>query len=273
MSRCIPRAMLLAAVALIFAMGCKSSGDMDINETTFDGTDYTLVFYDGFSGTSLDETKWTRCPEWQRQDLGGYWNDGCSYVQDGNLVIECRKEGEELLSGAVRTKDKFEQMGGMYKIKFKAEKSSGLWYAFWLMCDEEASVGNGAVDGAEIDIIEIIANDPWAEPGKKQYINSAVHWDGYTENHKSNASRWFVTDKFFDKYHEAVFIWHDSGYTLYLDNELIWEADGNDYGGTSEVATYMKITAEFGTWGGDVQEALLPACLYVDEVAVYTAQR
>ena len=230
---------------------------------------YVQTFYDDFSGTKLDTKKWEKCPEWKRQDVGGYWKNDCSYLEDGNLVIECKKQGNSLYSGAVRTKNKFKQAEGLYKFRFKAEKSSGLWYAIWLMCDEQGRIGKGATNGAEIDIIEILANDPWQEEGKKQYINSAVHWDGYGAEHKSKGSKYFINDEFFNQWHECIFVWDSKGYKLYLDEELIWDADGNDYGGTNTVPTYIKITAEFGTWGGPIDESLLPAKMYVDYIAAY----
>jgi hypothetical protein len=59
---------------------------------------------------------------------------------------------------------------------------------------------------------------------------------------------------------------------LYLDEKLIWDADGNDYGGTNTFPTYIKITAEFGTWGGPIDESLLPAKMYVDYIAAYKLQ-
>lgn len=47
------------------------------------------------------------------------------------------------------------------------------------MSDKVSNIGNGAVDGGEIDIFEILPNAPWQAEGKKTYLNSAVHWDGY----------------------------------------------------------------------------------------------
>ena len=244
---------------------------VDENTVTVDGRTYRLTFSDDFNGSSLDSSKWERCPEWQRQDLGGYWENDCSYVTGGNLVIECRNNNGTLQSGAVRSRGKFEQTGGVYRIRFKAEKSSALWYAFWLMTDAEANIGNGATDGAEIDIFEIIGNDPWMPAGQKAYLNSAVHYDGYGDAMKSVSSQYHVDDSFFGQWHEATFVWTDDGYKLYMDNNPnpIWNARGSEYGGTCTTANYIKITAEFGIWGGEIINSLLPAHFYVDWVKVY----
>ena len=243
----------------------------------FAGKTYNCTFFDDFTGNSLDLKRWEKCPEWQRQDLGGFWKNKCSYVKDGNLVIEAAKENETLISGGIRSKGKFEQTRGLYKIRFKAEKASGLWYAFWLMTDNVQNIGNGAIDGGEIDIFEILPNDPWQNDGKKTYLNSAVHWDGYSDAHKSHGSQYFIDDSFYNQWHEITFEWTEDYYKAYLDDSEVpyWDStkDGaKAWGGIVRSRNYMKITAEFGKWGGPVNESSLPAHLYVDWVKVYKAE-
>ena len=245
---------------------------------SFAGKNYIPVFYDDFNGKELDEDRWERCPEWPRQDAGGYWSNNCSFLEEGNLVIEAKKdENGKLVSGAVRSKGKFEQNGGLYKIRFKAEKASGLWYAFWLMTDRVSKIGGGAVNGGEIDIIEILPNDPWQEEGKKTYLNSAVHWDGYGDRHKSHGSQYYIDDSFYDQWHEVTFEWTSEYYKAYLDDssEPFWDSTiegAETWGGIVKSSNYMKITAEFGKWGGEIAEDALPARMYVDWVKVYKAE-
>ena len=180
-------------------MGCESMNNINSDEEDigtdlgtsleaieFAGKNYLPTFYDDFTGSELDSLRWEKCPEWQRQDLGGYWKNECTSVEDSCLVIKALKKGNTLISGGVRTKAKFEQKCGLYKIRFKVEKASGLWYAFWLMTDKVSNIGNGAIDGGEIDIFEVLPNDPWMPEGKKTYLNSALHWDGYGNAHKSH---------------------------------------------------------------------------------------
>ena len=281
---------LIYCVIIFTLLGCASMDNSITKEpdigsnlgdgqeaVTFAGKKYVCTFFDDFTGTSLDLKRWERCPEWQRQDLGGYWKNKCSYVKDGNLVIEATKENGTLISGGIRSKEKFEQSHGLYKIRFKAEKASGLWYAFWLMTEKEKIIGNGAKDGGEIDIFEILPNDPWQQEGKKTYLNSAVHWDGYGEAHKSHASQYFIDDSFYDQWHEITFEWTEDYYKAYLDNSEVpyWDStkDGAEaWGGIVQSRNYMKITAEFGKWGGPVDEAFQTAHLYVDWVKVYKAE-
>lgn len=240
----------------------------------FNGTKYVQVFEDDFDGDTLNPNNWEKCPEWQRQDHGGYWKDDCSWVENSMLVLEAKKGKETWESGAIRANGKFEQGYGVYQIKFKIDrKTSGLWYAFWLMGHNVDKVGGGAVDGGEIDIFEVIPNDPYMKKGEEIYLNSAVHWDGYGKDHKSTASKVLIDDSFYDKWHTVTFEWTPTYYKAYLDDakEPYWNTEGKaeEYGGIVRQKNYMKITAEFGKWGGDVDEEKLPAHMYVDWVKVY----
>ena len=86
--------------------------DEKVVDFVFDPADYSkdyanLTFEDNFD--TFDTSKWAKCPEWERQahmQNSGSWNDDCSYVENGNLVLECKKENGKLISGAIRTKTK-----------------------------------------------------------------------------------------------------------------------------------------------------------------------
>ena len=241
---------------------------------SFEGRNYICTFYDDFNGQTIDSKRWERCPEWRRQE--GQWSNQCSYVEDGNLVIEARQFGSSLMSGAVRTRGKFSQKRGLYKIRFKVtRKTEGLWYAFWLMGPGQANVGNGAVDGGEIDIFELVPNDTGKPEGRRNYINSAVHWDGYGDSHRAFASQKLINDSFYNTWHEITFVWTSEYYKAYLDDETepYWTTEGqaSSYGGIVDAENYIKLTAEFGSWGGDVSKAHenLPSRMLVDYVIVY----
>ena len=266
----------LACIAL-FLCCCsteKSEPDEIINDDstiTFNGKEYTCTFSDEFESEKLDTKNWSYCPQQQRQDAGGWWNNKCSTFEDGNYVITCTtKEDGTPISGGIRSRGKFEQIYGLYNIRFKVEKAEGLWYAFWLMTDKmsDETVGNGAVDGAEIDIIEVVPHD-------KAYYTT-IHWDGYSkENLKSkHPTGKSINDSFYGVYHDLWFLWDKDGYKLYMDGtdnaHLIYNMPGAKYGeGTCQVPCYLKITAEYGTWAGSIVQEQLPAHFYVDYVKVY----
>ena len=255
---------LLAIAALSPCRGIKAASD----DISFGGKRYTLAFLDEFD--FFDHDKWAYCPEMKRQDLGGEWRNSCSAVKDGNLVITCEIADDGTpISGGIRSTSKYEQAFGLYHMRFKAEKADGLWYAFWLLTDRmgEGSVGNGATDGAEIDIFELV-------PYAKDFCTS-VHWDGYGDELKSCCE--FIdeiNDDFFGVYHDIWFLWDATGYRVYLDGTgeecLKLDLPGNKYGdGTCAVPCDMIISAEYGIWGGEIDSAQLPTHFYVDFVRIY----
>ncbi len=240
--------------------GCKKL-NVDLEQ-------YTLVFYDDFDGTELNPNNWVKCPEQPRQvSQGGrgWWRDECVEVKDGNLVLTSMLKDGELKSGAVRTYGLFENTYGYYEIKFKVDKTQGLWYAFWLMCDGVNQVGNEGRDGTEIDVFEII---PYLNE-----LQTNFHWDGYGEYHRVGAGKPLkLAEDFFDNWHVAKFLWTEDSYTVEIDGRVTFHTQGKsnaDYGGICQVPTFLKLSAEYGDWGGEVVESMLPATMLVDYVKVY----
>ena len=252
-----------------FMLSCKEPESID--EVTFNGKKYKLSFSDEFD--TWDISKWGKCPQMERQDAGGWWANKCSGVEDGNLVITCTvTNAGKPISGAVQTRPLYNQTFGLYHFRFKMEKADGLWYAFWLLCNEmenDVNGGNGARDGAELDILEVVP--------RSGDFEMTVHWDGYYENLKSYGEGMRVSDDFFDRYHEIWYLWDENGYRLYLDGtdekSLVFSIDGKKHGdGTCAVPCYLIISAEYGSWGGEIDETQLPAHFYVDYVRIYTQE-
>ena len=251
----------------------KNAGDMIFSpdDIVFGGKRYELVFSDDFD--YFDGTKWAHCPEQERQDAGGVWRNSCAATENGNLVITCGIDWNGTpISAGIRSTGKYERAYGLYHIRFKAEKADGLWYAFWLLTDKvsDNTVGNGATDGAELDIFELV---PYTGE-----FGMSVHWDGYGKDHKSRSEFGHVDDDFYGKYHDGWFLWDEYGYRFYLDgtdeSHCLFDFPGEEYGdGTCTVPCDMIISAEYGTWGGEIDSSKLPAHFYVDQVRVYEEKR
>ena len=280
----------IAATVLWFVFGKAGRGGMDngidkvvavpenmtemIEEyREFDGVTYKLTFYDEFNGTDIDLTKWSRCPEWPRQNVGGYWDDDMITVEDGKLVITSalKKDGTPI-SGAIRSKEKFEQAKGYFEIRAKLQNTTGFWGAFWLMCEEQRFAGGTAtdgtaIDGAEIDIFESCCVPLWE-------INHAIHFDGYGQGHKI-ISKTVTNRNWYDgDYHTFSLLWTDTAYVWYIDGEETFRVDVNssNYPGACEVPCFMKISSEFGTWAWNYDAEELPDAWYVDYVKVYSSE-
>lgn len=266
--------------------------DKLVQKFEIDENKFEEVFFDDFNSPVLDDTKWERCPEWERQGQmknHGFWSDKCSYCWDGCLVLESKKDlNGKLISGAVRSKSKygeqvkFEGTKGVYEIKFKVEQGAGYWYAFWLFAgNDDKHIGNGATNGAELDCFELLpGKSMWKYNGRNAYEDgrfmTTIHWDAYGSAHKSKGTDGIkVTDfdeNFYDNWHVYQFVWGDESYDCYLDGKLLWSMPGEEYGGMCEVPGYMKITAEFGDWGGPIDSVITAGGsrkMLVDYVKVY----
>ena len=84
-----------------------------------------------------------------------------------------------------------------------------------------------------------------------------------------------ISDDFFDQWHTVTFYWGNKYYVAYLnDSETpYWRGYVPQYGGIATSDHYIKITSEFGKWGGPVTATQLPSCFYVDWVKAYRRKR
>lgn len=231
-------------------------------QVEFHGKKWEVTFADEFDGTRIDSTKWTYAPNYLRGDFGNnYWNRKQVSVENGELRlgIDYDAETDRILSGAILTDHIFEQAYGYYECRAKLQAATGCWSAFWLMCGGETAVGNGGVDGAEIDIVE----SPWFMNGN---IQSAIHWDGYDTAHQSVCSPQYYLPNMYYDYHTFALEWTKDAYIFYVDGVETWRTDA---GGICSVPCHMILSVEAGSWGGQFIAEQMPACFTVDYVHVY----
>lgn len=231
-----------------------------------EGEKYYLTFYDDFNGTELDLNKWSLCMEQERQDVGGWWDDSMTSLDgEGNLVITSSiDQSGRPISGAIATKGKFEQVKGYFEIRCKLQNASGFWSAFWMMCEAQELVGNGAADGVEIDIFE-------AYDVKEKMIHHTFHWDGYGTAHKKAGKPVYVPKCYDGNFHVFSMLWTDNEYIFYVDGKETYRlSEGDpDFPGSCTYPLYLKVSTEFGTWSGDYNESELPDVFVVDYVKAY----
>ncbi len=270
MKKIISVFLIISVMTAFFSLtACNIAPDGEDKFVTVEGEQYRLTFSDEFDGEYLDLEKWSACPAWERQDVGGRWDASqISLDGNGNLVLSASiKEDGTPISGAIRTSGnvvkKFQQARGYFEIRCKLQQAKGFWGAFWLMCDSEKKVGNGAVDGAEIDIFE-----SYDVTGGN--INHAVHWDGYGADHKM-ISKGVKTNCYDGEFHTFSLLWTEDAYIFYIDGVKTYTLDASVSGfpGSCEAACYLKITTEFGSWAGRYNKDELPDSLIVDYVRVY----
>jgi len=230
------------------------------NFTTPDGRKWELTFSDEFEGTELDLTKWERGPQVRRQNAGGYWDDSQSFLDgEGHLVLQAslREDGRPL-SGAIRSVGKFEQTYGYFEARMILPKTTGYWGAFWILCRGMGKGIPSAKAGVEIDIVE-------SGECLRKGVNHAIHWGGYGENLRS-MSKCFYEGSWYEGWHTYALEWTKTEYIFYIDGEETWRTAEPEI---CEVPAYVKLTAEFGTWAGEIKPAELPDRVLVDWVRVY----
>ncbi len=233
-----------------------------------EGAKYELTFFDDFLGTELDETKWSRSREQKRQDVNGWWDDDCSYLDgNGNLILTAEADPDEegkYLAGAIWSRDKFEQARGYFECRVRLQQASGFWSAFWLYTSEQKNLGEGAVNGAEIDIYEsnkVIGGQ----------INHAIHYDGYGEHHRIVAQNTKYTNCYDWQYHTFSLLWTEKEYIWYIDGKEVWRLSEGDYNfpGSCVKPCFLWLSNEFGTWAAPIDKNNLPDNVAFDYVKVY----
>jgi len=228
---------------------------------TVGGRTYKLTFEDLFEGTALDTTKWALCPEYRRQDAGGYWRHSMTEVKDGNLILHAGIDADGTpISGAIRSMGLFEQAYGYFECRMKMHSTTGFWGAFWMMCGNVGKVDGSAVSGVEIDIIE-------SGERPRNAVNHALHWDGYGADHKSVSKIIRDPGQYDGNWHTYALQWTEEEYIFYIDGKETWRTSEP---GICNRPGYLKLTTEFGTWAAPIVPEELPDCVRVDYVRVYS---
>lgn len=227
------------------------------------GEEYILTFIDEFENEDINFDNWKYCPEWERQNRGGKWDNECAYVDEGKLVLSVLYDETEACykSGAVRTKSVFEQTYGYFECSMRVQNLPGFWCAFWMMCGKPASLGNGGTDGVEIDIAEAFDINSGG-------INHALHWDRDKINgtQETISSRWYDKTLYDGEFHTYSLSWSPEGYRWYIDGVQTYECLVDD---VCNQPGYMKLTVEVGSWAGEIDLSTLPSCVEVDYVRAY----
>ncbi|HTE12102.1 MAG TPA: glycoside hydrolase family 16 protein, partial [Chitinophagaceae bacterium] len=233
--RFLPLLFLFYCIAL-FA-GCAAS-----KKNTAVRDNQQVVFFDDFSGSSIDRTKWN-----VRVTGGTVNNEQQAYVdsaatvyiahgaaaegaENGALILQphfspgfITKEGKsfDFISGRIDTRNKVDFTYGTASARIKLTAGSGLWPAWWML-------GAGRwPDAGEIDIMEYT--------GEKDWASAAVHGPGYSGETPFVNRLYFAEDN-------DVTNWH-----IY---SVDWTADSLvfKYDGIQMFRTTRPMVEHFGKW-------------------------
>ena len=232
--------------------------------------DYKLVWQDDFSGPSSELiTRW-RYENWApgvvNHELQRYLPDDrrTSYTQDGALYIVARKDGNQVISARMNSRDSWQY--GYFEAAIWLPKGKGTWPAFWMMPDDQSK---GWPTCGEIDILGEVGVDA-------NITSSSIHCESYNhvKNTQKTAAR--TTPGAENEYHVYALEWTEDFIKTFVDGVLLLEFR-NDKSGRESTWPFNKkfyLTLNLA-WGGDwggyagVDETALPCTMRVDYVRVY----
>ncbi|MCA9137429.1 MAG: glycoside hydrolase family 16 protein [Planctomycetales bacterium] len=243
-----------------------------------------VVWSEEFDGDSIDRSIWTH-------DVGGHgFGNGQleyntrrpenSYVRNGSLVIEARREsygGNAFTSARMHTQGGFAFQYGDLEARIKLpDTADGIWPAFWMLGNNFP--GTVWPKCGEADILEIGGKDGIEKGLQHRKINCALHFAGVDEQ-KTSLVQWFdaPADLHLD-YHLYRISWTPKHMKFLLD--------GKEFGSWDITSPEMKeyhqpyfpiLNVAVGSWttsytGLDTPEkisATLPARMHVDWIRLY----
>jgi beta-glucanase (GH16 family) len=225
------------------------AGEASASVVSDNPSDWNLTFSDDFDGASLDATKWANRLPGPRNDAINTAN--AVSVGGGALSITTYTDNGTHYTGMIGSQGKFEQAYGYFEARIKYHTSPGQWSAFWLTSPVyDTGVGNPALYGTEIDVVEHRAVNSNDNPVAGRYV-SAVHWDGYGAEHTQEANTHSAQPGLGnDSWHTYGLRWSPAGYDFYYDDTLIW----NVTKAISARPEYMILSSEVrqGGWAGTI---------------------
>ncbi len=231
---------------------------------------YKLVWQDDFSESSDKLVDKWRFEDWApgrvNHELQRYVPDDrrTSYTQDGALHIVARKDGTQVISARMNSRESW--LYGYFEAAIWLPKGKGTWPAFWMMPNDQSK---GWPACGEIDIMEEVGVDA-------NITSSSIHCEAY--NHVKNTQKTGArtTPGAENEYHVYALEWTEDYIKTYVDGVLLLEFP-NDRSGRESTWPFNKkfyLTLNLA-WGGDwggyagVDESALPCTMKVDYVRVY----
>ena len=196
-----------------------------------------LTWSDEFTGTTLDQTRWSHRAKGPRND--GILTPNAVSVGGGLLTIKTYTDDRDKhYSGMISTEHDasttgFQQTYGYFEARVKFNSAPGQWSAFWLQTPKNGEpVGDPATAGVEMDIAEHRARCGTAAQSTQECASSGemenaiqegLIWDGYADDSKSKvrlSSPLPGLDN--GSWHTWGLRWTPTELTFYYDDTPIW---------------------------------------------------
>jgi beta-glucanase (GH16 family) len=252
-------------------------------------TDWKLVWSDEFDGTGLtDKTKWSYEHGFIRNnELQFYTKERGenARLQDGLLVIEGRKERyanpfyrpdapagrnrrsstpfADYTAASVITEGKASFLYGRIEVRAKLPQGRGVWPAIWLLGTNRTALGWPRC--GEVDIMEFVGKEP-------DRVHATMHFskDG---KHASSGGKLTATAPYND-FHIYAVEWYPDRMDFYFDQQKYFSFKLDDAGLGPEnpfrKPQYLLLNLALGgSWGGPMDDAVLPQQFQIDYVRYY----
>ena len=239
-----------------------------------------LVWSDEFNYKGLpDSLKWSYdkgqgCPDncgWGNHELEFYtWNrKENARVENGNLVIEARKEnfeGAGYTSARLASKNKGDWKYGRFEIRAKLPAGKGMWPAIWMLPTNW--VYGGWPQSGEIDIMENVGYYP-------DSIFGTVHTGAYNGAMGTQKVKSIVNKTMSTSFHVYAMEWTAETISFFVDGKK-YNVFKNEHRDTAawpfdqEFHLLLNI-AVGGDWGGKygVDDKIFPQQMVIDYARVY----
>jgi beta-glucanase (GH16 family) len=257
---------------------------------------YKLVWSDEFDYQGLpDPAKWDYEEGYVRNNEAQFYTRARqenARVENGVLVIEARKEhfkkpqsnanrGNKASSkqsaeyaaytaASLITLQRASWEYGRIEVRAKLPQGKGVWPAIWMLGDNITKIGWPAC--GEIDIMEFVGHTP-------NKVHATVHYRK-DDQHKSSGGQLTVTEPWVD-FHVYAVEWTPERMDFFFDENRyqsfdVKSADDRDQNPFRQPQYLLINLALGGSWGGKIDDSVLPQKYLIDYVRVYqkdTAQR
>ena len=191
-------------------------------------TEMDTLFFDDFSGSSLDRDKWNIVGTdfWVNNEQQIYVDSTATiFTVEGSeakgaenaLILKAHYSPDfityrgnefDFISGRINTRDKVMFTYGTAAARMKLPKGSGYWPAFW------ALGGGDWPDTGEIDIMEYVGETDW--------IGVALHGPGYSGETPLVNKYFFPEGEDVTDWHVYSVDWTPEGLEFKVDGRLIY---------------------------------------------------
>ena len=235
--------------------------------------EWKLVWSDEFEYEGLpDSTKWNYEVGYIRNSEKQYYTEKRyenARVEDGNLVIEARKEDYKDMkytSASIHTKNTASWTNGRIEVKAKLPTGKGTWPAIWMLGTNISDVG--WPECGELDIMENVGYDP-------NHIHFNIHTEAYNHVKGTNKGATITANKPYENFYVYAIEWFEDRIDFYFNDTKTFTFKNEEKTWKEwpyfEPEYFIINLAIGGSWGGQqgIEDSIFPQKYYIDYVRVY----